>query len=44
MKSIEDFNKLLTNRIEYIVKENIDKSYQLLYAIMGIILLIIGVT
>jgi PAS domain S-box-containing protein len=44
MKSIEDFNKLLTNRIEYIVKENIDRSYQLLYAIMGIILLIIGVT
>jgi PAS domain S-box-containing protein len=44
MRSIEEFNELLTNRIEHKSKENEDKSYQLLYVIIGIISLIIVIT
>lgn len=44
MRSIEEFKELLTNRIEYKSKENIDKSYKLLYNIIGLILLIIAIS
>jgi PAS domain S-box-containing protein len=44
MKSVEDFNKLLTARMERVSSDNINKSYALLYAITGLILLIISIS